>query len=548
MTLPALAGAFVSIAMATAAFAQDRAIVVGSRCGERYDFSGEMAKQIRGLRSHGWQVATLFTSARDEERKVVAAASGQPAKALKEFDKAAFYTLLDEAIRDVPAGAQLFISFNTHGLPADADKAHRICGEDGPYPDYYPVDDPELVSRLQKLKTKGVRMAFSDMSCYGGGSIKPLSPFGCVVTSQAGNRVANPDGVNGVIGVLLNLTPEQLRGKGLVQDGRLTLEDVFIEALVNASRYDTDSKSMNQPQISGFEPLERSSEDFLSLLADRRQYGNQLPRLEKPEACKLQDAAQDSLKVFFGNLSAELERNERFSRFHSTLERITGQRERPPLQLLSDLSNAVKAADIINGVYNTLAEEESEIRENLKDVPWGRQMLISVPLSGGIGHYSEQLKDSFWINISDNPQFKDGQISSTVYAYDLVDPAISARRIAKKIIERTKGAVGIAAYARTLEVRLHRAFLEARKQAPVAFWNGFEPKVRPLKEIWAKMDDLRSRHPELEQFENSPLTRQINRARFYAYMAAREKRIAAPKPSESLTDCENFTLAKVKQR
>lgn len=252
--------AVISLLLTNVASAESRyAILTGGNCNKegaealQNIMKSDMNHLGIALRRHAWTVDIQYSS--DPSGVAPAVAQGAlPGKSSKK-------ELLDSLDRIIAAqpqkGSELLLAFMTHGSPAEGPgSAHAICMNDG---SHLSMDDPDLSSRLQRLKTLGVRLGVTDSSCFGGGS-RILEKYGaCVISSQSENApspVVKDDrpvfkgtkasymGVTTHLAQLLDLAkdhPDQYAAIDLNQnsdsekgDGSLTLEEVAMSMLINA--------------------------------------------------------------------------------------------------------------------------------------------------------------------------------------------------------------------------------------------------------------------------------------------------------------------------
>ncbi len=148
------------------------------------------------------------------------------------------------------------LSIETHENQS-TDGGHKICLGNNTWMD---LNDPDLIKSFETLKNKGVKIGVLDNSCYGGETVKLLSPYGCVVSTQSASQesIANqlffskdPDtlksGVNTFARQLLDQSDEISP----------SLEDVFIKTSLELDSW------ANFPQMSGTDPLvNQSGEDM----------------------------------------------------------------------------------------------------------------------------------------------------------------------------------------------------------------------------------------------------------------------------------------------
>lgn len=175
------------------------------------------------LSKRGWSVDLL-------ERK-----KSTKDELLKSIDR-----ILNLPAKDQPE--ELYLGIQTHGAPENISdgRPHRICvfSEKTNKEEDLNINDPDLISRLKKVKERNIKLAISDASCWGGASINELSDYGCIVSNQSANRVSWGGGImNSII---------RLEQKS---NQPFSMQDVWLDTLVN-----DDAAALGyilQPEISG---------------------------------------------------------------------------------------------------------------------------------------------------------------------------------------------------------------------------------------------------------------------------------------------------------
>jgi hypothetical protein len=225
----------------------------------------------------GWSVDSL------------AAASGKPASSIGRGSARELLNSLDQASQDLKSGDQLLIAINTHGFgyaqPGTTETKHYICvSSDDPHgrvswldpntgstssgkSGLFPIDDPQLLSRLQKLKDAGVKLAFLNDSCYSGGTIPSFAQYGCVMSatgsqqenvsaSYQANTATSWTDTTYNLADLLTSSSSNLEQLSLGHGNRLTMEELWLRMLSH-SRMSSDT-----PEFSGYLEEQRSIDDL----------------------------------------------------------------------------------------------------------------------------------------------------------------------------------------------------------------------------------------------------------------------------------------------
>ena len=228
------------------------AIILGGSCEDipfsnipRPDnsFQRNFVSLSSGLKKHGWNVTPLFDgdnaktsvdgrydrryppteispyiSPMTWSRDPIAEAAGLNPEDVRSATKK-FSHSPEKKVKDLAPGSELLIAINAHGRPNVGKVTHQICLSDGPME----MNDSDFFAELKKLKDHGVRIGFTDSSCFSGASESELSPFGCAISSQAGNRVSYGDGVNEILALYLNDSSNAGKKK--------SLDDIFLASL-----------------------------------------------------------------------------------------------------------------------------------------------------------------------------------------------------------------------------------------------------------------------------------------------------------------------------
>ncbi len=328
------------------------AIIFGGGCESTMDknrFTPIMSKQAKGLIKHGWNVSPLVASnikedfAKDSEidqSKVQAATKETLIKTLDSI-------IADPNLKD---GDMLLVSFNTHGTSKPDGSGHQLClssNFDNSENIQMDLDDPDILNRLKILKSKKIKMGFTDMSCYSGASVPILKEFGCVIASQASNLVSKTYGVSGSVAKLLEQSNDNQKKLAIGSSGKLTLEDVYLDALLHGDEYKTMTDyylDILQPASSLFEENNSSSESVIDLIS---------PMAQNSSACHLQQNSLQQLNQFLSPVMTKAN--------HFILEKLSG-RKIPDLELLKkDLQNRINYHVKVKNDFNDLSKEKQSL-------------------------------------------------------------------------------------------------------------------------------------------------------------------------------------------
>ena len=251
------------------------------------DFSNSQEQLSNELRLAGWNVNLLHDPGKNSKKEL-----------LDQLDR-----LLLGKSPAAKKGDELLIAFSTHGTSG---VRHDVCLSDGTL---LPVDDPDLLERLFKAKTRGVRLAFIDDSCYSGASIPILGKYGCTVTtqnsiapSQAGFDVNRKD-IGVVHDALVRLLKARREGQNLIQsitlggNSAISMDDVYLLSLWTAARDEIgrspaekkdviiDKLQHNQAQSSDFPESMRLSESIEAFTRTGDQLSEPQNDSTKPRSC-----------------------------------------------------------------------------------------------------------------------------------------------------------------------------------------------------------------------------------------------------------------------
>lgn len=260
-----------------------RAIIFGGNCevgwerpGKKNMFFPSVHSLTASLRARHWETQVLFSNPTDadaDQLRQLQEISGQEVQAAT-VDR--LLRALESSLA-LPKGSQLLIQISTHGSPMhkDGEKgevSHGICASalsggfkalDGLTVPLYrdaemmPIDFAPFVLRLKALRDRGIKLALTDSSCYGGGSVTALSDYACVLSEQARNRSSRNRKVE-----LLDFF---LDSKHLAHP---SMNDAFWEYLTHEEFQNVNVYAAMQPQISSFSRPLDISESFAYFLGD----------------------------------------------------------------------------------------------------------------------------------------------------------------------------------------------------------------------------------------------------------------------------------------
>jgi hypothetical protein len=292
-TLAAIVALSCALACGAASAADKRALIAGGSCEKDTDgnpkpentFYSGFAQLIPALRNRGWDVTAQFDGAaarcltpkdnpacgdeNDTERarelgccqKVnqsrwsvaqMGKDSSTPAAAIQRNTQDNFFRTLDGLVADAESAQrtgkdapEIYLHFLSHGHGSGDLGGHTICFDDGNYLD---IHDPRLTGRLAALKKAGAKLGISDDSCYGGGSVRDLAQYGCVISGTSENRPARAD-----LGKspLVAQSFFDLLAKAKSSDA-ISLEDVHLRSLLAVQK---NQLVVNQPQCSDYPEL-----------------------------------------------------------------------------------------------------------------------------------------------------------------------------------------------------------------------------------------------------------------------------------------------------
>jgi hypothetical protein len=263
------------LALNVVAHANNRVILFGGNdhfeAGENIYLDG-MTQLTAGYRAHGWQVRPLYDGSAARCSRLatdpaclkrplptdccppnttpssvnvgpIAAAAGVDSREVPGASKAALLSQLQAALNELPAKSQLLLHIYTHGGDGDFTVSDASSSR---------YSDPEILSYLDRLQAKGVKLGFVVDSCFSGSAIPVWKKYGCVITAASANHTsiakesiswASTDGSSGVKRVpgpfaetmisMLQANPKsnkavslnQLFAAVLIQEGRRCEED-----------------------------------------------------------------------------------------------------------------------------------------------------------------------------------------------------------------------------------------------------------------------------------------------------------------------------------
>lgn len=264
------------------------ALIFGGNCEgdhRQNQFFNGMSRASRQLQNRNWQTHVLYGDSRsrcvscspgssrsnccptdmDQSQwrlDLFAEAAGIATRDIPPATRTELFATLDRIIADpsVEANVQVLMIINTHGART-ADGHQELCLSDGTS---LRTDDPELIRRLRQLRDqRHVRLGFINDSCFSGASVADFSPFGCVLTSGSAHEAVWGGESTPIAHLNMIFQSSSIQSPfDLNQDHRLSMEELFLENLLNRTVY-------NQPQISSFpEGAERAFQNLVHLPID----------------------------------------------------------------------------------------------------------------------------------------------------------------------------------------------------------------------------------------------------------------------------------------
>lgn len=545
-------GSIVALLFITQAFAKTnprRAIVFGGGCEDETNrFVPVMSKQSQGLRKNGWKVSPIFAAdSSKEDIKLIAQASGVMPKNVINASKKSLLNSLDEMIADpnFKNGSQLLISFNTHGMPKPDGSGHRLCLQKNLADDSKALemnlDDPEILSRLKTLKKKKVKMGFTDMSCYSGASVDILREYGCVVASQSDNYTSSTYGVAGSLGALLNLPKESLNKKAIGKNGRLTLEDVYLDTVLHGADYKVKGfppgmdRTM-QPTSSIFLETKPLSSSVLEMFAPR---SYDLPYLTEEQRCELRKTSVQQVTQFFYKIKDQID--------HDLLMNLSGRKFSSLSGLAKDLRRRIEERQKIEKQYKRMSEEENSLVSKYYYMEFPVRLKVPDALKAVAEHLPHAMMESY------SSQFRDISLNNGALGLsafiDFFDEAThdrEARRMHKFLSDRANNPIhnlslkSIPSVA-DLELFMKNAVADAKKQAGEKL-NGVIPLKLKSEQFKKEIKFLEKKHPFLKGEGYNDISRDFNLLTAGAYLHEREKWMSSKKLPEHFKNCAEFEL------
>jgi hypothetical protein len=246
------------------------------------NFQKSMTDLSASLVQSGWEVVPLFGNEAaclhcqsSWSVDPIAKAAGIDPSQVAHASKRELLKALDQAIQELGEGDQLLVDINTHGIVASFHGApttrlavfdendprslrENFMDSSGNQIGTMNVNDVDVVARYQKLRQKGVRLAFGNDSCFSGPTAKVLEPFGCVITQTSAAKYGLGSPVSDSIVALLNKNSSELSPVTLGQNGQVTMEDVFLRTTtyatygINSPYYTTPFAGVLEPQFSAY--------------------------------------------------------------------------------------------------------------------------------------------------------------------------------------------------------------------------------------------------------------------------------------------------------
>jgi hypothetical protein len=243
-------------------------------------FRDPFLSMATALKQNNWDVQVLFGGRRSCSNcsstfsiDPIATALGLDSSQIPKASLEQLEAKLDDAITKLNQGDELLLEINTHGIigtnlageasvslavydESDPTGAIENQFENGHQHGAMLIDDPALTQRLQSLKDKGVKIAISDDSCFGGPAALRLEKFGCVLTQTSDKYGLGSPISDSYVSALS--APSSDLGPALVgSNGQATMEDIFLDTLsrttvgINSPYYTTPYAGVLEPQFSG---------------------------------------------------------------------------------------------------------------------------------------------------------------------------------------------------------------------------------------------------------------------------------------------------------
>lgn len=246
------------------------------------NFQKSMTDLSASLVKSGWEVVPLFGNeaacthcSSSWSVDPIAKAAGIDPSQVPHASKHELLKTLDLAIHDLGEGDQLLVDINTHGIVASyhgvpttrlavfdendpRSLRENFMDSSGNQIGTMLVNDVEIVARYQKLKEKGVHLAFGNDSCFSGPTVKVLEAYGCVITQTSAAKYGLGSPVSDSIVALINKNTSELTPVTVGQTRQVTMEDVFLRSTtyatygINSPYYTTPFAGVLEPQFSAY--------------------------------------------------------------------------------------------------------------------------------------------------------------------------------------------------------------------------------------------------------------------------------------------------------
>jgi hypothetical protein len=276
---------FASLFFGANAWSDHRALIIGgnaefiSGVSSGKSFRPEMFNLANRLTQSGWD-ARVILSDQNEISRI-----------------SQVFSALEEALT-LPSGSQLLLVMYAHGSEPRIEKVwvdqssgtrfRRAAQEhawsletDEGYTGLLDSNDPKLLSLLDQLNERGIKIGVLDASCHGGATVRTFGDRACVVAAAAETSSSWGESVVKVLDYLADRSEKQLKEFSLshnvasVSQPLLSLEEVFLYTL---SVYPRSTGYRQQAVISGT-TLNRETANVFSAL---RAQGTGIALDEKP--------------------------------------------------------------------------------------------------------------------------------------------------------------------------------------------------------------------------------------------------------------------------
>lgn len=145
-------------------------------------FENGFINDAQTLRDQGWEVRPFFAAEQTSTTSKIRSALGlgtEPGALPNATNDALIYELKRQA-RDLVPGDQLSLVIHSHGSSGGIRHAWNGLS----------VGDEKFQQALSEFKSRGIKLAFFDSSCFSGASVEHLSKYGCVVSASAANTLS----------------------------------------------------------------------------------------------------------------------------------------------------------------------------------------------------------------------------------------------------------------------------------------------------------------------------------------------------------------------